>query len=609
MLDILRQAADHGALRDLDVHFARWMAELAGSGTPALWLGACLASRRVGEGDVCLSLPEHAGRVLFEEQAPQLALVAPPLRAWREALLASGVVGRPAEGTPLVLDQRDRLYLARYWQLEQDLAEALAARARRWAEGVDRARLRAGLERLFPASRAPDGQRLAAATALLRSLAVISGGPGTGKTRTVTAILALLAEQGVPAARVGLAAPTGKAAARLGESLRTVKQGLPLDPDLRSSIPEQAATLHRLLGAVPGRVGFRHGPDNPLHLDALVVDEASMVDLPTMSRLLAALPEHARLILLGDRDQLASVEAGAVLGDICGRGRPVWPSAGMREALGEVAGAGLPAPESEQGAPPIADTIALLTRSYRFAAESGIGALAARVNAGDAEGALALLQSGRHPDLRYPPAPEHTPAALAEEAGAGYRTFLEQTEPAEALHALGRFRVLCALREGPWGVRQVNALIEAALRRAGLAAPQTGWYAGRPVMVTRNDYRLGLFNGDVGVLWPDPATGGALRVWFEMPDGELRRLLPAGLPEHETVFAMTVHKSQGSEFDRVMLVLPDRPSPVLTRELIYTGVTRAREHVSVCGPPAVLASAVRRRVERTSSLAERLWGE
>ena len=632
----LDEAERAGRLRPLDQHFALQLlalaervegaaglarprsSPLAGGGRAALALAAALVSRTTGEGHVCLDLCAAAGRAPFGDSVPGLR--APELREWREALGASGVVGASGESTPLVLDGRDRLYLARYWRFEHDLAAALRERASGWAAGVDRARLAADLRRLFPARAEGqvDGQAVAAALAVLRRLTVISGGPGTGKTRTVAAILALAAGQaaGRPP-RVALAAPTGKAAARLAESVRRAKQDLPLSQAERAALPEEATTLHRLLGARPGRPGFRHDAGSPLHLDLLVVDEASMVDLPLLARTVAALPGEARLVLLGDRDQLASVEAGAVLGDVCGRGGHPGYSPELAQTLAEVLGVGAgQVPSSAAPGRPVADALIFLRRSYRFGPESGIGALAARVNAGDTAGVLALLSAVRAQDGREPPGLRHRTVGEGERAAQverlvvpRLRGVLEAPGPAEALATLGSFRVLCALREGPWGVGAFNELVERALRRAGLVPRDREAYRGRPVMVTRNDYATGLFNGDVGVFWPDTAAGGALRVFFPAPGGGLRALLPARLPAHETVYAMTVHKSQGSEFDEVLLVLPERVSPVLTRELLYTAVTRARAGVEIWGPEATVAAAVGARVERASGLRDALWGD
>ncbi|MGE0082320.1 MAG: exodeoxyribonuclease V subunit alpha [Thiohalomonadaceae bacterium] len=601
MRERLRRAVDGQRLRDLDFHFAACVCEVARCDAPELWLAAALASRATADGHVCIALDEVAGRPVLDDPA----LVAPALEPWRAALRASGAVGRGEGGMPLVLDARDRLYLGRYWHFERILVRELMARAT--AAEVDVARAREGLARLFPASDGEDDpQRRAAAVALLRRLAVISGGPGTGKTTTVTRLLALLVEQSWPRVpRIALAAPTGKAAARLTESIKQAKQTLACDAQVREAIPEEAGTVHRLLRAIPGETGFRHHAGNPLHLDVLVVDEASMVDVSLMARLLDALPPEARLILLGDRDQLSSVEAGSVLGDVCNRGEEMPCSPDMAARLAEL---GERAPAVAAGVPAMADSLAVLTRSYRFGSDSGIGRLARAVNRGDAQAAVEACGADDGA-VRWR---EVGSADLAEAIGAaavaGYRAYLETTDPAEALVRFGRFRFLCALREGPFGVAQVNAAAEAALRRAGLLQAHGRHYPGRPVLVTRNDYALGLFNGDVGLVWPDPQAGGRLRAFFATPDGQLRRVLLHRLPAHETVFAMTVHKSQGSEFDRCVVLLPDVDAPVMSRELVYTGITRARREVELWGTRALFTRAVQRRIERSSGLRDALWG-
>ena len=619
---ILEGLLERGLIRDLDLQFARLMGRLAKASGEPLLLAAALTSRAAGEGHVCLELAPIAGAPLEEGGES-----APPLEAWRTALLTSGVVGRAGDGTPLILDLDDRLYLARHHHYEARLAEALGERAD-WAEGVDETTLGEGLARLFPAAPVtptngvgqadlfeqppapePDWQRLAAALAVTRRLTVITGGPGTGKTRTVTSILALLVEQGVE--RIALAAPTGKAAARLSESIKSAKGALPLEESVRAALPEEAVTLHRLLGVTPGRARPRFHAGNPLHLELLVVDEASMVDLPLMARLLDALPERARLILLGDRDQLASVEAGAVLGDICGEpGRP-WSTAAC-EKLAALIGDPL---AGEASRPAIADSIAPLRKSYRFDEQSGIGALARTVNGGDGAAARRVLAEGGFDDLALHPAGEREAAALiAERAVARYRDYLEAADPEAALEAFGRYRILCALREGPFGVTRANEIAERALRAAGLISKRertaSPWYPGRPVMVTRNDYALALFNGDIGLILPDPEAGGEPRAFFPpSPGGDraVRRIHPNRLPEVETVYAMTVHKSQGSEFDRLLLILPPAENPLASRELLYTGITRARRAVELCADPAALDQAARRRVHRASGLGKRLW--
>ncbi len=613
MLERLQERQRQGLLGDLDLHFARLMGRLDKEGSPELLLGAALASAWTASGHVCVDLRELAGRSVLDSPGPdsaQEALIAPSLDRWLAALRTSPVVGRPGDYRPLVLDKHGRLYLYRYWDYERQLATDLLARAGQ-PVAVDEARLAADLEALFPhRDDATDWQKLAAAAAALKGLCVISGGPGTGKTTTVIRILALLLGQSQSPTRIALAAPTGKAAGRMQEAIRKAKQTLNLPPDLAAAIPEQAATVHRLLGVKEDGVYFRHDRDNPLPVDLLVVDEASMVDLALLAKLLWALPPSARLLLLGDRDQLASVEAGAVLGDICGGGADFTEP--FRERLARLTGETLdPGPAQ---ASTLADCVVLLKRSYRFGADSGIGQLARAVNGGDAAAALELLKAGRHGDLawRSPASPRELEDWLAEAAVTGFKPYLDQlragAEPRAVFAAFDRFRVLAALRRGPVGVMELNRAIEGALQGRRLINARTPWYRGRPVMITRNDYNLRLYNGDVGICLPDPQDPERLRVCFQAVDGEPRWFPPSRLPAHETVYAMTIHKSQGSEFERVLMVLPFEPSRILTRELVYTGLTRARAAVELWCPAGILKAAAGRRLHRASGLAERLWG-
>lgn len=553
---------------------------------------AALCCEALAGGDVCLPLARVAGRRPW----PEFDFALPALGELRARLQGSALVAGPGAFAPLVLEGQ-RLYLARYQAYEQQLAERLLARAADRPE-VDEAALSASLARLFAFNQQqPDWQRLAAAQAVRRRLAVISGGPGTGKTTTVVRLLAALLEQpGGDRLAIGLAAPTGKAAARMAEAIRNAKADLPLADPLKVLLPEEARTLHRLLGSRGDSPAVRHDAARPLALDVLVVDEASMVDLALMAKLVDALPPQARLILLGDKDQLAAVEAGAVFAELCeGRGFDAAAAAELQRITGQ--DVPVEVPRSALG-----DAVVLLSHSHRFAADSGIGELARRINAGDAAGTLDLLREGRV-DLAWRAEPEQ--AALLARLEQGYAPYLKaarQGDPAEAFAAFNAFRALTAQREGPWGVSGLNEALEARIKRRWSLPERERWYPGRAVMVRQNDYALGLFNGDIGICL---ASEHGLRVHFEGEDG-FRAFAPARLPSHDSAFAMTVHKSQGSEFAEVLLVLPEGPSPLLTRALFYTGITRAKRKVEIWGLAARLCDAVNTRAERAAGLAERL---
>jgi len=566
----------------LDRQFGDFVERVAGERTTEVRLAAMLASRYRAEGHICVPLREVAGTPLGE-------FVAPPATSWTKKLRASAAVGSSAEFTPLLLDEKDRLYLRRYWEYEQELARTILARAAGARPEVDEQLLERGLEALFPSagSDGADWQKIAALTAVTNNLCVITGGPGTGKTRTVVAILALLLEQrGGEQLRVALAAPTGKAAARLSESIRGMKESVPASAEARARLPEQATTIHRLLGTIPDSPYFRHNKERPLLADVVVVDEASMVDLALMAKLVAAVPETSRLILLGDKDQLASVEAGNVLADICNTGNA-----------------------ADGAGSPLRECIVELQRNYRFAETGAIYRLSAAVNRGDATSAAKLLKPSGEAEVtwRTLPAARGLAAELHHHVVRGFRTCLGAESPATALAALQQFRILCAVRKGAYGVEQINALAEEILADAGLLTRGSHWYPGRPVMITRNDYNLGLFNGDTGLILSDAESGGELRAFFLSAEGSLRRFLPTRLPLRETAFAITVHKSQGSEFERLLLILPEKDTPVLTRELLYTGITRARSGVEIWSNEEVFRAAVARPTERTSGLREALW--
>jgi len=570
------------------------MERLSGGATPEIAMAAALVSRSQQQGNICLDLSSVAGTVFLDKVASGgVRLQLPALDTWVDALQRSPVVGKPTELKPLVLDPQGRLYLHRYWEYESNLAEAILDRAALEAEVIDEALLQEGLERLFPASSNasdPDWQRVAASIAVRKNFCVISGGPGTGKTRTVVALLVLLLEQaGDRPLRIALAAPTGKAAARLQESLEKWKATLPCDPVIRARLPEESFTLHRLLGCFPDSAQCKYNAENPLPLDLVVVDEASMVDLALMAKLFAATPPATRLILLGDKDQLASVEAGAVLGDICHGGSNGEHSRETR---------------------PLAACIARLQKNYRFGAENGILALSRSINDGNTNRVVELLREagvGFEGIVGAPlPAPRQLKSQLRERLVAGFQATIQAGTPAAALETLNQFRILSPIRQGPYGIESLNRIAEEILRDAQLIQAHGAWYTGRPILVTRNDYSLKLFNGDIGVILPD-SESGEMRAWFPDAVQTVRSILPARLPEHETAFAMTVHKSQGSEFNEVLLILPNRENPVMTRELLYTGVTRASQRVEIWSEESILRTAVSRSVERKSGLRDALW--
>jgi len=594
---------------------------LGGSEDVDLFLAAALTSSYARQGHICLTLGRVAGKRLLEDEDALPPVVCPALKVWQRKLANSSVVGKAGDFRPLIMDKKSRLYLHRYWEYERRLAQYIRSRMTPLEDTLDMKILAGGMARLFKnkdISETPgqhdeiDWQQVSAFTALSKRFCFISGGPGTGKTTTVAKILTLILEQPcLRKFRIALAAPTGKAAARLQDAIRTVKVELNTEGKIKEAIPEDASTIHRLLGAIPGSPYFRHHGNNRLPLDVLVVDEASMVDLALMSKLVQALPPQARLILLGDKDQLASVEAGAVLGDLCGGGRAGVFSHIFSRSVEKSLGVKIPPDKVETRSAGMQDCVVQLTKNYRFGTHSGIAALSEAVNNGDADRAVSLLVKGKIQGARWQklPAPNALFKTMQEPIVDGFSDYLKAQEIEDAFSLFDRFRILCALREGPYGVRAMNALAERILKEAGLIASGKNWYRGRPVLVSSNDYHLQLFNGDVGILWPDPAADNELRAFFLGGRGILRKFHPLRLPVHETVFATTVHKSQGSEFEHLMLVMPEQMYPVLTRELLYTAITRARKTADVWGVADVFQAAVGNRTERMSGLQDALWGK
>jgi exodeoxyribonuclease V alpha subunit len=603
-------------------------------------LAAAAVSSHTSAGHVCLSVSKLGGTLIldpeaeFEDGTPDAAegeakskrarpevkalmgLRWPNTEEWLSALRQSPCVSDGSTLAPMVLDAAGRLYLHRYWEHERRVVGWLDARVAAPPDDVDAAWLSAALERLFPPEPSPasdpaattiqpDWRRLAALAVLTRRFTIISGGPGTGKTSAVIRLLTLLLEQAEAKdrlLRIALVAPTGKAAARLQETVDMQRPKLPTSETVRAALPTESTTLHRRLGAFG--TGFRYGPDDRIPYDVVVVDEASMVDVVLLSRLIAAMEDGARLILLGDRDQLASVQAGAVLGDLCRLSSEAGYSEEFAARFAAVSGAGLPAGEIKPGPTGFGDAVVQLRRNFRFNPNSGIGALAAAIVVSDSAKVLSVLSTSAPGTVELvSPVAGGTAAVVSAMATKGYRPYLSAPDVASAYKSFLGFRILCAHRSGDTGVAQLNPAIEKQLGVSGLIAAGAEWYPGRPVMVTQNDAALRLFNGDVGLAWLDPA--GVLLVHFPDGKGGFRTFQPTRLPPHETVYAMTVHKSQGSEFGRVVLVLPEKMSRVLTRELVYTGVTRAVDGVVIVGTAAVLTAGVEGQVERESGVGGR----
>jgi len=566
------QSPSNNSLGDAATALQRTLARCWPQANAAELLLAGLALRAVERGHTCLDLDRLEPDDWRDAERTRGIGVA----ELRDAARSAPFIGDAAAGLVLVRDGDRRVYLRRYWVHEHALAGQLRARARAVDETIDAATV----ARLLgaPGPEQPDWQRVALALSLRRRLLVLCGGPGTGKTWTVARMVALWRSQFGPGFRIGLAAPTGKAAARLAEALGADAAGV------------TPTTLHRLLGMRRYSTIPRHDAGKPLALDALVVDECSMVDLPLMARLLEAVPSAARLVLVGDPDQLPAVESGAVLGALAAFNREgaATPeqSAWLRNACGFA-----PAPTLDSA---LAASVLHLRRRHRFGPDSGLGPLLDAIRDGDADAVRARLAGGGDGSILWLQ-PAQTPRADLESLlREGYAELLAATEPASALRSLGRFRVLCALRDGPSGTGGLNPWIEARLGGHGQRIAQ-------PWLVEANDPAIGLYNGDLGVAMAQAPD----QVWFADASGP-RQVARGRLPAHAAAWAMTVHKAQGSEFDTVLVLLPPQPHPLLTREWLYTALSRARGRVIVHGEANVLAATVMARGTRDSGLGERL---
>ncbi|WP_312370037.1 exodeoxyribonuclease V subunit alpha [Stenotrophomonas sp.] len=659
-----------GALRALDHALAQSLRRLDTNTPDAVLAAAALASLAVSQGHAGFD-PSQPQRLV------DAGVEWPAAEEWIAQLEASKWISTAVDNSeespqaPLVWEH-GLLYLRRYREYERRLASGLQKIGQAPVAGGDVAGLAAVFARLFPGQaapesqqadlfdapspqpspggrggnspaaeldlsllppagdqracpreggdarraeegRAPDHQARAAATALRHNLLLVTGGPGTGKTTTITRLLVLLAaqaqatNQSVP--RVALAAPTGRAAERMAESLRHALQKLSaegIDSTLCEQLPTTGTTLHRLLGVIPDSPRFRHHADNPLPYDVIVVDEASMIDLPLMTKLVEAIDPGTRLVLLGDPDQLPSVEAGDVLSAILraageGQRTTATDADALRPLLGE-----LPADAVETNPKDFAGARVQLQRGYRQSEALQLAPLASAMRDGDALQTLQLLRDAQLTGVHFHEGDIDPLQAWREPLQQYWQALADAPTPADALALAGRMRLLTAVREGPQGARGLNARIEELLGGTRGRALGPGWFHGRLLIIGENSYRHRLFNGDVGICLRD-GDGRSVSAWFPGDDpANPRAFHPAALPLHESAFAMTVHKAQGSEFDQVWLQLPRRDNRVLSRELLYTGITRARNGLHLAGSAEVIEAALARHASRWSGLAQRL---
>jgi len=617
----LLQLFEGKALQAIDLHIARALQRLVPDTDPLVLLGASAVSRALREGHTCLDLSIQGGQPILLDGGTEVHW--PAYETWSQQLKASEHVGQPGDFKPLILVGDRFLYFHRYLEHERAVAGRileLAGRPQLFAgevlDGSRTASMVASLDRHFPGAR--EGaleedhrarwQAIAAVIGVLNSLCIITGGPGTGKTSTVLKLLAVILEQSSPAERpprILLLAPTGKAAMRLQETIGRQLPHLTLkNSDLKEALPSKVQTIHRALGSTQQAARrFRHNADNPLAADIVVVDEASMIDLGLMRSLLDALPPQARLILVGDPDQLTSVEAGCVLRHICDNKHlnrfSSALSTTLRALLNTIPEGLLESDEGE--ACELSDCIVQLQGGRRFEADSGIAQLAQAIKGGDPDRARAILSQGEtNVSLT-------SSEQLDELISKGFAAFSQEASPQQTLANLGQFRILCAHRAGPAGVYTLNRRAENTLKQTNSLQPGWGHYHLRPILITTNDYNLQIFNGTTGLV---TKHRGDLHhsALFPGANGAQARSIPTNLlPEHETAFAITIHKSQGSEFDEVVIVLPGTDSPLLSRDLLYTAVTRARRRVTLVGEFASLKAAILRPVNRFSGLRHLLW--
>ena len=555
--------------QSIDFHFSQKMMDLSKDHSFEFETSAKLLSYELNQGNVCLNLQDNLHHIKKVKKEFKL-------HDWISGLKSNAVVGNPGEFKPLILDEENkRLYLQRYWAYESSLSKYITRILGIKNPDLDTVIANACIQKAYKNSKNTihKAQEQAIKNAITYQFSLISGGPGTGKTYVISKILEVFSDfYKNKHFRIAMATPTGKAANRLKETL--TKENLEKGPNAKVS------TLHRLLGYIKNSIYFKYNQENLLQLDCLIVDETSMVDLALLSKLIAALPEKCKLILLGDKNQLTSVNAGSVFADLCSTN-----NASFKLQMTE------------------------LDQSHRFDKNSGIGRLSQAVKLGDDNACITFLKSKESTQVQWNklPEPNHFKTVLDIDR---YKSLFSKPEISEAFRVLQSFMILCALKNGFYGALKINRMMEELMAQKGWMGKNSTWYRGRPIMILKNDYQLDLFNGDMGIILSDPKNPGKLRAFFPALSGDAKDIYrsysPSRLPQHETTFATTIHKSQGSEYNEICLILPKENSKALTKELFYTGITRARKKIVLWADEKIILESIKTSILRKSGLKDSL---
>ncbi len=585
-----------GTYSSLNLYFAKYITEISNEQeNPYVFLACAETSRHLSNGHVCVELAE-----ISQKQIGNNNLFYPNYKDWILSIKKSKVVGTAGEYRPLILDN-NKLYLHKFWVYETHIVNSIQKRIKANTGKIDFDKLSKSLKELFKTgdSNEINWQRIAAFNAVVKNISIISGGPGTGKTYTTTLILFLILEQNINA-KIALVAPTGKAASKLKNSIIETLPNVENRENIKAKIPTDVQTIHRFLGATSGSMQFTYNKENKKSLDVLIMDESSMSDIALTSKLFEALDDHTKIILLGDKDQLSSVEAGSVFGDICKSSEGVFSPSHV-DLVNKICNVKLPAEKNN----PISDCVVILKKNHRFNNQSGIKALSDAVRDGNVEKVFNVLESDNYSDVTWHKLPLYTVSQkkMHDIILNGFKSYIKETDMYTKFNLLDNFRILCAVKESNYGTKFLNDISIDILLHHNILKNRTGEDC--PVIIKRNCYNTKLFNGDVGLVLRKE-TFGKLSAFFKDSENNLRSYSLSQLPENETVFAMTIHKSQGSEFKNVALFLPDKGSPILTRELLYTGITRAKKRIDIFATKESLLDAVNTQTQKISGITDRL---